>query len=129
MALTATVYAFDIELSHVDRGLYETLTGQGNDAEQARIWPGIIAAVTELVERARRAGAMRADAAPQDIAAIFALLGPAFEMSRASGSGLWRRYLALLMDGLRATERPDLPAPPPPAEDLQLILGAGKRRA
>jgi uncharacterized protein YaeQ len=26
VALTATVYAFAIELSHVDRGLYETLT-------------------------------------------------------------------------------------------------------
>lgn len=26
MALTATVYSFDIELSHVDRGVYETLS-------------------------------------------------------------------------------------------------------
>jgi AcrR family transcriptional regulator len=109
-----------------DRGLYETLTGQGDQAEQARIWPEIIAAVTELFQRAQRAGVVRADAAPQDIAAIFALLGPAFAMSRTSGPDLWRRYLALVLDGLRATDRPDLPAPPPPIADLQSILRAGK---
>lgn len=109
-----------------DRGLYETLTGQGDDAEQARIWPEIIAAVTELFQRAQRAGVVRADAAPQDIAAIFALLGPAFAMSRTSGPDLWRRYLALVLDGLRATDRPELPAPPPPLTDLQTILRAGK---
>jgi AcrR family transcriptional regulator len=109
-----------------DRGLYETLTGQGDDAEQARIWPEIIDAVTELFRRAQRAGAIRADAAPQDIAAIFALLGPAFAMSRTSAPDLWRRYLALVLDGLRATDRAELPAPPPPLSDLQTILRAGK---
>ncbi|GLY93174.1 TetR/AcrR family transcriptional regulator [Actinoplanes sp. NBRC 103695] len=109
-----------------DRGLYETLTGQGDQAEQERIWPEIIAAVTELFQRAQRAGVVRADAAPQDIAAIFALLGPAFAMSRTSGPDLWRRYLALVLDGLRATDRPELPAPPPPLADLRTILRAGK---
>jgi len=54
----------------------------------------------------------RADASPHDIAAIFALLGPAFEMSRSNTPELWRRYLALILDGLRATDRPALPAPP-----------------
>jgi AcrR family transcriptional regulator len=111
-----------------DRGLYETLTGQGNDEEQARIWPEIIAAVTELFDRAHRAGVVRADAAPQDIAVIFALLGPAFEMSRATSPDLWRRYLALLLDGLRAIDRPELPAPPPPPAALDTFLKAGKRR-
>jgi AcrR family transcriptional regulator len=111
-----------------DRGLYEILTGQGNDEEQARVWPEIIAAVTELFDRAQRAGAIRAEAAPQDIAVAFALLGPAFEMSRTTTPELWRRYLALILDGLRATDRPELPAPPPPPEALNTILKAGKRR-
>jgi AcrR family transcriptional regulator len=110
-----------------DRGLYESLSGQGNYEEQARIWPEIIAAVTNLFERAHRAGVIRADAAPQDIAAIFALLGPAFEISRATGTDLWRRYLALMLDGLRATDRPALPVPAPPVSALDAILKAGKR--
>ncbi|WP_202872965.1 TetR/AcrR family transcriptional regulator [Kribbella capetownensis] len=110
-----------------DRGLYETLTGQGDDEVQARIWPEIVAAVTELFNRAYRAGAIRPDAAVQDIAAIFALLGPAFEMSRAIDPNLWRRYLALLLDALRPANQPDLPVGPPPVESLDLILRVGKR--
>lgn len=110
-----------------DRGLYETLTGQGDDEVQARIWPEIVAAVTELFNRAFRAGAIRPDAAVQDIAAIFALLGPAFEMSRAIDPNLWRRYLALLLDALRPANHPPLPVAPPPVESLDQILRAGKR--
>ena len=83
-----------------DRGLYETLTGQGDDDEQARIWPDV-ASVTELFNRAQSAGVIREDAAPQDVAAIFAMLGPAFAMSRAIDPELWRRYLALMLDALR----------------------------
>jgi AcrR family transcriptional regulator len=107
-----------------DRGLYESLTGQGDPETQARLWPEIVASVTELFTRAHQAGVIRTDAAPQDIAAIFALLGPAYEMN----PDLWRRYLALILDGLRATDRPALPVPPPPPEDLDTILKAGKSR-
>jgi AcrR family transcriptional regulator len=110
-----------------DRGLYEALTGRGDDEAQARIWPGIVEAVTALFNRAHTAGAVRADAVPQDIAAIFALLGPAFEMSRTTADNLWRRYLYLILDGLRATDRPPLPAPPPPLASVAAILRTGKQ--
>ena len=111
-----------------DRGLYETLTGQGSPEEQARIWPQVIAAVTQLFDRAHAAGAIRADAAPQDIAAIFAMLGPVFDMSRATSQPLWRRYLTLLLDGLRPPTPPTtFPVPPPPVELLDAVLKAGKR--
>ena len=113
-----------------ERGLYEALTGLGDDEEQARIWPRIVAVVTQLFERAADAGVIRADARPQDIAAVFSLLRPAFEMSRATGvPDLWRRYLWLLLDGLRATGRPVLPVTAPPASALPQILGIGKPRA
>jgi hypothetical protein len=60
---------------------------------------------------------------------VFGLLGPAFEMSRATDTpDLWRRYLWLILDGLRATGRPALPVPAPPVAALPLILGTGKRR-
>ncbi|MFD4745847.1 TetR/AcrR family transcriptional regulator [Streptomyces rubiginosohelvolus] len=111
-----------------DRGLYEILTGQGDDEQQERIWPGIIAAVTQLLDRARQAGAVREDAEPQDVAVIFALLGPVIEMSRTTTPDLWKRYLALILDGLRATTQPALPAPAPPLQTLPVILKAGKSR-
>ncbi|MFI5896263.1 TetR family transcriptional regulator [Actinoplanes sp. NPDC051513] len=122
-----TFFERNAERQARDRGLYEALTGRGDDETQARIWPSIISTVTELFTRAQRAGAVRADAAPQDIAAIFAFLGPAFEMSRQVAPDLWRRYLTLMLDGLRAAGRPPLPAPPPPVEALSVIMKAGKR--
>lgn len=109
-----------------DRSLYESLTGQGDPVTQAQLWPEIVASVTELFTRAHQAGAVRADATPQDVAAVFALLGPAYEMNR--DANLWRRYLALILDGLRATDRPPLPVGPPPVETVDTILKAGKHR-
>jgi hypothetical protein len=87
----------------------------------------VFAELTALFTRAQRAGVVRADAAPQDIAAIFAFLGPAFEMSRTVAPDLWRRYLALMLDGLRAVDRPALPAPPGLVSELASIMKAGKR--
>jgi AcrR family transcriptional regulator len=109
-----------------DRGLYETLTGQGDPEGQARIWPDIIAAVTELFERAARAGAVRADATPQDVAALLVMMGPAYEMTRRIGPRLWQRYLHLMLDGLRATDRPALEVPAPPLDAVEAIITAGK---
>jgi hypothetical protein len=36
---------------------------------------------------------------------MFAMLGVVFEMSRGDTPQLWRRDLALMLDGLRATSR------------------------
>jgi AcrR family transcriptional regulator len=113
------------ERQAADRSLYESLAGLGDYDEQKRIWPQIIASVTELFHRAKALGVVRADAEPQDIAAIFNLLGPAFEMSRTS-EGIWRRYLALILDGLRATDRPVLPAPPQPLAEVDVVRRASK---
>jgi AcrR family transcriptional regulator len=109
-----------------DRGLYETLTGHGDPEGQARIWPDIIAAVTELFERAARAGAVRADATPQDVAALLVMMGPAYEMTRRIGPRLWKRYLHLMLDGLRATDRPALEVPAPPLDAVEAFITVGK---
>lgn len=115
------------ERQSADRALYQTLTGNGDAEGQARIWPEIIASVTALFERAARAKVVRADAAPQDVAAMLVMMGPAYEMARNTGeSGLWRRYLHLLLDGLRATERPALAVPAPPVAAVDAIITAGK---
>jgi len=111
----------------LDRGLYETLTGQGDYDTQAEIWPRIVNAVRQLFDRAHDAGAIRSDAVAEDVAAVFALLGPAYAMSRTVHPDIWRRYLALLLDGLCAPGRATLPGPPPSAADIPTLLGAGKK--
>ncbi len=107
-----------------DRGLYQALAGQGRAADEVRIWPDIVRAVTTLFDRARAAGVIRPDAAPEDAAVVLTMLGPAF----ALGDDVWRRYLALALDGLRATDRPALPGPAPALASLDDVIAAGKGR-
>jgi hypothetical protein len=41
----------------------------------------------------------------------------------------WRRYLALFLDSLAATDRPRLPTPAPRFVTLDDVIAAGKRHA
>jgi AcrR family transcriptional regulator len=116
------------ERQAADRGLYEALAGLGSAEDKARLWPDIVASVTKLVTRARKAGAIRADVVPEDVATIFAMLGPVLDLSLRTGTDLWRRYLTLLLDGLRATDRPPLPVPAPAFGSLDDVIAAGKPR-
>ncbi len=103
-----------------DRGLYQNLAGQANVDDKTRIWPHIVDGITRLFDRAKEAGMIRADAEPEDAGVVFAMLGVAFS------TGTWRRYLALLLDGLRATERPELPCPPTAFATLDDVIAVSK---
>ena len=103
-----------------DRGLYQILAGQGDVDDKTRIWPHIVDGVTRLFDRAKKAGVMRTDAEPEDAAVLFAMLGVAFP------TPAWPRYLALLLDGLRATDRPELSCPPPAFATLDDVIAVSK---
>jgi AcrR family transcriptional regulator len=103
-----------------DRGLYQILAGQGDVDDKTRIWPHIVDGVTRLFDRATKAGVIRTDAEPEDAAVLFAMLGVAFPTQA------WLRYLALLLDGLRAIERPELPCPPPAFATLDDVIAVSK---
>jgi len=103
-----------------DRGLYQILAGQGDVDDKTRIWPHIVDGVTRLFDRAKKAGVIRADAEPEDAAVIFAMLGVTFS------TATWRRYLALLLDGLRGTDVPELPTPPPTFATLNDVIAVSK---
>jgi hypothetical protein len=83
--------------------------------------------VTALVERAKNNGCLRADAAPTDIAAILFMMGVNFTMSEAVGRPVWKRYLWLLLDGLRATPCGKLPVEALDFDELQTALTAAKK--
>jgi hypothetical protein len=79
--------------------------------------------VTRLFDRGKDAGAIRADAAPEDAAVMFAMLGGTF-----AGTDHWRRHLALLLDGLRSTNRPELPGAAPSFATLDDVIDVSKAR-
>ena len=69
-----------------------------------------------LLTRARAAGLVRPELEPRDLAVAVVMVLAA--VRRGEGGGDWRRYLALVLDGMRPAPAPlpDIPAPvTPPA--------------
>lgn len=59
-------------------------------------------ALTVLLDRAKKAGRLRDDIQPSDIGALMMVLSA---LSTPEQPQLYRRYLALVLDGFRATPR------------------------
>jgi AcrR family transcriptional regulator len=78
------------------------------DALRARIRP----LLRRLIERAQEQGSLRADFAPEDLPLVFWSADRVIEATAGVSPDFWRRYLALLLDGLRAEAATPLPHPP-----------------
>jgi len=88
---------------------------------RARIKP----LLRSMIERAQRQGSLRADFAVEDLPLLFWTSGRVIETTAAIAPDYWRRYLGLLLDGLRASAATPLPRPPlTPAQ----LARATKRR-
>jgi AcrR family transcriptional regulator len=73
----------------------------------------LYAAVRELIERVHAAGALRADVTQEDINLIFEQLRAVRLGDDARTATLQRRYLALILQALRAPGAAPLPGPAP----------------
>jgi AcrR family transcriptional regulator len=73
-----------------------------------------IAAAAGPLERARRAGSVRPDLEPEDLAVVGRMLGAAANPlpQDRPPEGAWRRYLALVLDGFRPGAPDRLPGEP-----------------
>jgi AcrR family transcriptional regulator len=95
-----------------DRGMRQVLmfATYGRDrVSEAR--SRMLPVVTQLVQRAQQQGKLRADVSPTDVPVIEFMLGTAAEYAQYSRPGIWRRYLALIVDGLRADPSGTTPLP------------------
>jgi AcrR family transcriptional regulator len=87
-----------------DRGLRQVMIGTYVLDELKRIREQLTAPIEQLFQRAKDDGTLRADADPTDTGIIFSMLGAVCDMSAAGAAPqLWRRYLAIMLDGLRAS--------------------------
>jgi AcrR family transcriptional regulator len=88
--------------------------------------------ITRLVERAQASGDLRRDFMAPDLKMIAFMLGSIAEYADPVAPGVWRRYLAMLVDGLRPARDgvSELPVPAPSIADLaHLMTAAGPRSA
>ena len=93
------------EMTAADRGLREiafskSYAGSRVLAAQDRLVP----VLNELVERTQRDGRLRPELSATDMPIIGLLAGTVSEFAGHVDPNLWRRYIAMLLDGMRARE-------------------------
>jgi AcrR family transcriptional regulator len=112
-----------------DRALREIIMGTPEGAQRvsqirARMFP----LGGRLIQRAKDAGALRADFQPQDFPILIMMLTAVVDAAREVQPELWRRYLEILIQGLRADPTPPDPLTTPPlaADQVPQVMGAFK---
>jgi AcrR family transcriptional regulator len=117
-----------------DRGLYELMTAGTMGEQPVRVdgkmetmREALFGPVAELVERAKKNGCVRSEASATDIAAILLMMGSTFAASDAVARPVWKRYLWLLLDGLRATGCGKLPVAALDIDELDTALAVTKK--
>jgi AcrR family transcriptional regulator len=112
---------------HVDnRGLKDIIATRAHgraraEAMRTRMRP----LLRRLIGRAQEQGALRADFTVEDMPVVFWTGGRVIEATATVAPEFWRRYLGLLLDGLRAEAA--TPLPHPPLTRAQLNRATGRR--
>lgn len=95
-----------------NRGLKDVIASGQHDrrrleAARARMRP----LVAELIERAQAQGTLRSDFRPEDMPMLFWTGGRVAELTSSVAPDHWRRYLGIVLDGLRAEAATPLARP------------------
>ncbi|MFI7470080.1 TetR/AcrR family transcriptional regulator [Nonomuraea sp. NPDC049646] len=91
-----------LQQAATDRGLRELMrrgAGESEPIERAR--EGIAESCARLIARAKEQGTLRADITVGDIAPIVSMIDSVMDLPSDGAAQPWRRYLALILDGLR----------------------------
>ncbi|KFZ79957.1 TetR family transcriptional regulator [Amycolatopsis sp. MJM2582] len=111
------------ELQAADRGYNELASTRPPQAEDLERGYELM---TRIVERAKESGALREDFTLEDMAFVTWGIARTVEATATVRPEVWRRHLALLFDGMRASAANPLPEPPlEPAELARIMGGCG----
>src|SRR5215218_4658435 len=72
--------------------------------------------LTELIRRAQAEGGLRTDFVTEDVVLLLMANAGVVRAMRAAAPDAWRRFVGLMLDGLRADRAHPLPRPPTPAD-------------
>lgn len=110
-----------VERQVEDRGLKEVLFATISIDDHQRVGRDRIGPVIEgLVARAHTEGTLREDVGPSDIGVVLMTLS---SVHGTEAPELWRRYLAVFLEGFRARpEQPPLPQSPPSDRVLHELM-------
>jgi AcrR family transcriptional regulator len=118
-----------VALQSNDQGLKELFFGSPHAVERvAAARDRILPAVQNLLRRAQAAGQLRRDVAETDVALIQFMLTGLSDITLRADPEVWRRYLAIVLDGLRTPAPSELPVPAISPEALDAVVRALPRR-
>ena len=117
-----------LALQAADRGLKEVLFSSGRGRERSvHARRQIAPVVTKLVRRAKEAGVVRDDVDTSDVPLINFMLNTVVDFGRDVQPDLYKRYLAIVLDGLRPRDDLEpLPADALAVADFQAALARWK---
>ena len=116
-----------LELHVENRALREVLAGTEHGHARDEVRRRVRPLVRRLIERAHADGSLRPDFTPEDMPLVFMTAGRVLDAARGVAPDLWRRYLGLLLDGLRAQGATPLPRGPLTRTQMNRLL-EGERK-
>lgn len=112
-----------VGLHVANRAVKELIFTQSDAYERVAVARKRIAPfIEELVRRAQASGDLRDDVELTDVPILQFLLSGAAELAGPAARDVWRRYLAIILDGLRAQAATPLPRAALTQEEFQRAL-------
>ncbi|MGN6608493.1 MAG: TetR/AcrR family transcriptional regulator, partial [Jatrophihabitans sp.] len=110
-----------VQLMTDNRGMADLVSTGAEGEAFAELQTRLDPLLERLLERGRAAGVIRPELTPQDLGVVLRMLKSVTEIPDADGEGLARRYLPLLLAGLRPAAEP-LDGAPPSNEQLRVAM-------
>lgn len=114
-----------VEMTSCDRCIGQAVSEEMlADPRLSSLRDDMLEGIETLLERGRSAGVIRRDVAAQDVPVLSAAIGATMERYSRTQPDLWRRYLGVVLDGLRADGAAPLSPGPPDAAVLDDVCSA-----
>ena len=117
-----------LALMTANRGLHDILTPAYADRWLERLDDQVEPRMRRLIARAQRAGALRKGVEPGDLGVVLQMLASVTDIPSDDQAATLRRYLALLLAGLRPDGARLPGTPPSPGQARTAITSAERRR-
>ena len=125
IAAVAELMERGAEMLAADRSFFDAaMRDAAAEAELTGVKLELMAALDALVAAAQRAGEVRADIGGVDIAMLMMAATNTCAPAHERDPGLWRRYLALMIDSLRPHAASELPVAAPGSDQMAGMASA-----
>src|SRR3954465_13372856 len=128
---TAAIRGFmfaGVEMHVRDQGFYDAVVKRLNQEERLReLREQMVEIAAELLERGQKAGVLREDLEPPDLPLMMCAAATAAAPLHGTLPGLWRRYVGLVLDGLKPEGATPLAQPAPTLADFEAALSEQTR--